>query len=154
MHKEKINWWWFLLLNGVLIPSLFYVLANRFGALGVFTHLLIAGFNPFIVQVFNFIVFLFICVLFKAIQKIRTKGNAYLITYIILGISVFLLLLPMFFESSSNIGNVSASRRYIDFSPESMSSNYLPMIILDITIILVFIIFYSINFPPHFSEPK
>lgn len=146
MYKEKINWWWFLLIAGVLLPCLILVGDNGFLLNNVVLYrYFVAGLNLFVGLLFNFFTIAFLVFAFKLNGGWLNKSNYGVIFYLIFGlICITLFLLPYIFDSSEGIP--SPARRYLDTSDQFELDDFI-FLVSNFLILILFLIFYFSNFP-------
>jgi hypothetical protein len=147
MYREKINWWWFLLISGVLLPCLILFNDNDIFLYNVVLYrYFIAGLNPFVGLLFNFFLIGIVTIGFKATGNWLKKNKYATIFYLLLGAFCIVLFLPPFIFDRSEITSGSVPRLHIDTSNDS-DVNQLFFIASYFSIVVVFFIFYAFNFP-------
>jgi hypothetical protein len=144
MYKEKVNWWWFLLLAGIIIPITLKLFRNIGPYYNFLNHFTITGLNPFFIYIMHFLTILILCILFKLIKNKRS--------YYLFGAIVILSLFVIdFFMVDSQILSEGIPRRYIDNTSNIYSGLQLPFVnIITLSILIIFLIF---NFPKNKPEP-
>jgi hypothetical protein len=147
MYKEKINWWWFLFVSGVLLPGLMLFNSNSVFLYNVVLYrYFIAGLNPFVGLLFNFLLIGIITIGFKAIGIWLKKNKYAIISYVLLGLFCLVLFLPPFIFDHSEVISGPIPRRYIDTS-DKIEIDRLFFAASYFSILVVFLIFYILNFP-------
>lgn len=154
MYKEKINWWYFLFVAGLFIPLSGYAIHNHFILLPYFNTLFIAGINPYLASIFNFIIVFFICVLFKLLYKTRLPKKVIQISYIGFGAVIIFSLLYWQFFSIVHFPEGVYPRRYIDLEPKTKPTADRVAVLNGLRIFKIcFFIFLSfINFPKRMNS--
>ena len=146
MDKEKVNWWWFFLIEGTIVIALFLI--NKYVPVLdtiIFRQYFIEGLNPVLPLISYFFLLSFICAAFKINNLLLKKGSAGLTIYLMLGLITIILLLPIHilvpFKSAAIY-----PRRYIEVSSNTKMNGafYLIWIYL---LAAVFLFFYITNFP-------
>lgn len=141
MHKEKVNWFYFLLIE-VAILSILY--SNHLGFLGgIFGDLFITGMNPSLVFIFQGLILLAVCIALKLTYKISTHRKfAY---FIIVVVSLLILYFPFHYFQSMPVMD-EHTRRYIGTTEyfKEHSHSPIPLYLLSV---LVFIAFMILNIP-------
>ena len=152
MYKEKINWWWFLFVSGVLLPGLMLFNSNSVFLYNVVLYrYFIAGLNPFVGLLFNFLLIGIITIGFKAIGIWLKKNKYAIISYVLLGLICLVLFLPPFIFDHSEVISGPIPRRYIDTS-DKIEIDRLFFAASYFSILVVFLIFYVLNFPRRLSK--
>lgn len=149
MRNEKISWWYFVLVVGLLVPLSGYIFYRHCVLLPYFNPSFIEGMNPCLASIFNGIIAVFICTLFKLIYKLYLPGRAFLILYIVLSaVVIFSLLYYQFFYTIPYPQGIY-TRHYIDLEPIRKISGSRVVILkgLQILDICFFVFLTFINFP-------
>jgi hypothetical protein len=146
LYKEKVNWWWFLLIGEIIVLVLFSI--NKYVPLLdniIFRQYFIVGLNPFVPLVFNFFLLFFMSIAFKISHSFQGKSNAGLIIYLILGLITTALLLPIHILDPFNSVGIYP-RRYVDVTNDSTNSGAF-YLVWSYFLAALFLFFYIKNFP-------
>ena len=158
MMRVKPDWWWFLLLTGILIPACYYLLTKQIFVFGLIYGTSIIGFNPLISFIFlNFIPVLAITISFKTLNSLQIEFRIARLVHILAGLIVTVFILGGFFHwHVHNIGEDPARSHhdYLKNLPgirEQMASEYY---LANFAILIIFLWFFFRNFPKHFKRNK
>jgi hypothetical protein len=147
MNKEKISWWWFVLLAGLIVPAGEYAITRHFFFIGFLRNYFVTGMNPVLSPVVFLFFTIIICILFKILVRIESPAGKPV--YLVIALAISLLLSPIYLPGMHMVAD-EHTRRYIDLHPgtakEGDSFIFGP-IFWNALILLLFLLFVVINFP-------
>lgn len=152
LGKEKLNWWWFLLIGGILIPAIFFGVFKMMPIYVYFSQYYITGLNPYVSHFFNFFLVFLICILFKIINKWNsTKAS---VLYFLLSAGILFLSLYSFLPYNELLEDSDKSRQYVVFSIRGKAKENYYYWVPSVFIVCTFVFFCIKNFPSKSNTAK
>lgn len=147
LRGEKINWWWFLLTCGILIPGVEY-LVTGFPSAYLFSYkYFIRGLNPFIFSVFGILVYFLFTAAFKLLLRINVSKVVNRVLYILVGVCFIYAFLDKIFLGTQALQSSDSNFVVFDSPLSGKHASGFWYYFFEIIIVLIFLSFFVINFP-------
>lgn len=147
LRRETINWWWFLLTCGILVPGVEYLVTGFPSAYFFSYKYFITGINPFLFSVFGVFVYFIFTAVFKLLLRIKVRDAANRVLYILAGVVFIYIFADKFFLGIRTLQ--SSGNNFVVFnvplSGKRTSESW--YYFFEIIIVLIFLTFFVINFP-------
>ena len=154
MRKEKISWWWFLFIAGIIIPFFEILINHEIAYPGILHSFFVEGMNPVFGKIFYFLLISIAFIFFRLTYKIKNSGLSRFV-YVIFGLAVLLLIFPFYVFDKYAAKNENV-RSWVSYNPVRQfpqtifsSNNF-----WDITLMIIFLFFLIVNFPMKRKEPS
>lgn len=138
MLKKNFSFWWFIFLAGIFIPIISSFTFQTYPYY-FFTEKIIAGLNPGLIYLANFLVIFIIGIIY-----IHLKIN--LAKYLIISTIIFVFFYIGFFIHSDNDYTFDSARRYFDSNIIAEGVNKWHLLLPNIAISILFILFAIRNY--------
>lgn len=146
--QERLNWWWFFLCIGIVLPTLLSFFFKEPLTIILFPFLkdmFINGLYPFLGSGASIVLLFMIVFYFKSISKYIKEAKNYRLAYLISGI-VFVLFYMNQFVSFFRETIDGAPRRYSNISEGNLDKGAIYLSIIMSLELAIFITFFVINF--------